>query len=158
MSNNRNHIIKDTDYLHFGPNGMLRGVTGINEDGEFTVYKDLENKDKLVINNNDLFYTGDRICLDDVCLAKDHLSRISSFFNIKLGRRISDNFYEENADLINKEGKTVNDIVIIVRKLIQFYKKLLPDEKKSFIKGSFYTRVKLPKLGVIVDNGPYILR
>ena len=152
MDNNRNHIIRDTNYLHFGPDGLIKGVTGFNEEGEFTVYKDFDSKNKLVIDNKDLYYTGDRICLGDTCLAKHHLDRISSFFNIKLGRRISDNFYKENALLIDKEGKTVNDIVLIVRRLIKFYKKLLPDEKKSFIKDTFHNEIKLPKLGIKVDQ------
>ena len=152
MDNNNNHIIRDTNYLHFGPDGLIKGVTGVNEDGEFTVYKDLNNKDKLAIDNKDLYYTGDRICLGDTCLSKDHLERISSFFNIKLGKRISDNFYNENDLLIDKQGKTVNDIVLIVIKLIKFYKKLLVDEKKSFIKDIFHNEINLPKLGIKVDQ------
>lgn len=151
MSNNKNHIIKDTNYLHFGPDGLIRGVTGFNDEGEFTLYKDFDNKDKLVIDNKDLYYTGDRICLGETCLSKDHLERIGSFFNISLGKRITDNFYKENALIIDKEGKTINDIIIIAKKIITFYKKLLPDEKMSLVKDIFHKNIKLKKLGILVD-------
>ena len=152
MSDNKSDAIKKTDYLHFGADGNLKGVTGVNNKGEFTLYKDLASKDQLIIGKNDLYYTGDRICIGDVCLDKDSLERISSFFNLKVNKRVSENFYKEYEELLKKELKTVDDIFVIVLKLIEFYSKLSLDEKKIFIDDVFINKLRLPKLGIVIDQ------
>ena len=144
--------LKKTDYLHFGPDGNLKGFSGVSNDGEFTIYNDLDNNNVLSVGNNNLYYTGDKICIDDVCLDKNNLKRMSSFLNIELSNRISDNFYEQNNELLSKKDKNVNDIFIIVQKLIDFYSKLKEDEKLIFIKDAFHNKINLPKLGIIIDQ------
>lgn len=152
MSEDNSHTIKKTDYLHFGPDGSLRGVTGVNNEGHFTLFKNLENKNHLSMDDNNLYYTGNKICLDDVCLGKDALHRISNFFNIKLSKRISDNFYKENEEVLNKEPKLINDIIKICKKMLEFYNNLSSDEKKMFIRDAFHNKIRLPKLGLVVDQ------
>lgn len=144
--------LKNTDYLHFGPDGYLKGFSGVSKDGEFTIFNDLENKNILAVGNNNLYYTGDKICIDDICLDKNNLKRMSSFFNIELSNRISDNFYDQYKELINKTDKNVNDIFIIVQKLIDFYSKLKNEEKLIFLEDVFHNKIRLPKLGVVIDQ------
>lgn len=144
--------IKKTDYLHFSPDGNLKGVSGVSKEGEFTIFNDLENKNILAVGDNNLYYTGDKICIDDICLDKNNLKRISSFFNIDLNNRISDNFYDQNNEILSKEDKNINDIFNIVIKLIQFYSQLKGEEKLAFIKKAFHNKINLPKLGVQIDQ------
>lgn len=144
--------IKKTDYLHFGPDGNLKGYSGISNEGEFTIFNDIENNKILAIGDDKLYYTGEKICIDDICIDKNSLKRMSSFLNIELTNRISNNFYEENANLLNKSNKDVGDIINIVNKLIIFYDKLKEDEKLTFIKDAFHNKIKLPKLGIVIDQ------
>ena len=98
--------IKNTDHLHFGADGYLKGFTGISDNGEFTIYNDVINENKLGIGKDHLYYTGEKICIDDICLDKNSLQRMSKFFNIDLSKRISDNFYDQNKELLTKTNNT----------------------------------------------------
>lgn len=144
--------LKKTDYLYFAPNGNLKGYSGITEEGDFTIFNDFTNKNVLAISDDNLYFTGNKICIDDICLDKNSLLKISKFFNIELSNRISSNFYNINKELINKKSKNVNDIFNIMKKLIEFYSKLNNQEKKIFIKEAFYNKIKLPKLGIVIDQ------
>ena len=90
-----------TDHLHFGPDGYLKGFSGVTNDGKFTIFNDVVSKNVLEVGDDNLSYTGNRICIDDICLDKNSLQRMSKFFNIELSNRISNNFYEENIEGIN---------------------------------------------------------
>ena len=151
--------IKKTDYLHFDADGKLRGISGVNDKGDFVLFNDIISERDLLINKNNLVYKGDNICLNDKCLTKDHIVKMSDFFNIKKSLNLTDDLIKKNP---NFKNKNINATVLIdlIRKIIKMYRLSSEVDKKQIIEEMFHPIILLPSLNMVVeqkDNVKFIL-
>lgn len=147
--------INKKHYLHYSNDGSLQGITGFDTNGDFFIFKDLENETKLEVRNKNLNFGGNRICIDNICLSSSNLKNLKDMYQMSTKNYDIEFLEDHKVDLKNKDLSETK-ILKLCKSFFKYYHEISSyEEKKDYIDRLCFTKIKIPKLGILVENKLY---